>query len=195
MKTVIGLTGTTGSGKTTVSSEFERSGFYVINCDNVAKFVVETDAEILSNLCARFGKDIISNGKLDRRLLASRAFADKESTDALNSITLPPIVDKILNTINSCNNNYILLDAPTLFESGAHKLCSATVGVISDDETRKSRIIQRDKITDEQALQRINAQKSNDFFKENCTYIIENNSNIDTLVSQTQKIINLILKG
>ena len=195
MKIVIGLTGTTGSGKTTVSQEFERSGFYVINCDKVAKYVVENNEQVLSQLCSRFGNDIISDGSLDRQLLASRAFSDKKSTDTLNTITLPPIVNEILNKINTSENDYVLLDAPTLFESGADKLCSATVGVISNDETRKKRIIQRDKITAEQAQQRIDAQKSNDFFKKNCTYIIENNSTIDTLIKQTQTIINTILKG
>lgn len=195
MKKIIGLTGTTGSGKTTVSQEFVRAGFHVINCDIVAKYVVENNDEVLSQLCDRFGADIITNGVLDRRLLASRAFADNDSTQALNSITLPPIVNEILNEINSCEKDNIVLDAPTLFESGANKLCTATLGVICDDETRISRIINRDNITKEQALQRISAQKSNDFFKKNCTYIIENNSTVETLVKQTQTVINTILKG
>ena len=196
MKKIIGLTGTTGAGKSTISNEFYKKGFFVIDCDKVAKQVVETDKNTLDQLCNEFGADILNDdGILNRRLLASRAFVDKNATKKLNSITLPAIINNINELISSCNSDYILLDAPTLFESGANSICSAIVGVICDDETRKSRIILRDNITEEEALARMSIQKSNDFFKENCTYIIENNSTIDNLAEKAQSVIDEILKG
>jgi len=195
MKTVIGLTGTTGSGKSTVSQKFKECGFYVIDCDKLAKQVVENDKQIIARLCECFGNDIIEKGKLNRGLLASRAFANEKYTKALDAITLPAIVNEIKRIINDCDNKYILLDAPTLFESGANTLCQATVGVICDDIIREGRIIERDNLTAAQAKLRMSAQKSNDFFKENCTYIIENNADINSLNKNTDKIINLIIKG
>lgn len=195
MKTVVGLTGTTGSGKSTVSKHFAYSGFFVLNCDLIAKDVVENNKIVLDKLCECFGNDIIKGNRLDRRLLADRAFADKASTDALNAITLPPIVEEITAKINSSCFDYILLDAPTLFESGADKLCDITVAVISDYEKRIERIIKRDSITPEQAKLRISAQNSNDFFIKNCTYIIENNSDILELKQQADYIIGKIMKG
>ena len=195
-KTVIGLTGTTGAGKSTISIEFAKNGFNVIDCDKVAKFVVENDNCIINKLCNSFGNDIINkDGLLDRRLLASRAFADEESTKTLNTITLPAIVKCIAEQIDNCDESLILLDAPTLFESGANKLCSAIVGIICDDEIRKERIMLRDNLTENQAYIRMSAQKSNDFFKENCTYIIENDSTVADLIEKAQSVIDKILKG
>lgn len=195
-KTVIGLTGTTGAGKSTISLEFAKNGFNVIDCDKVAKFVVENDNCIINKLCNSFGNDIINkDGLLDRRLLASRAFADEESTKTLNTITLPAIVKCIAEQIDNCDESLILLDAPTLFESGANKLCNATIGIICDDKTRKERIMIRDNLTENQAYIRMSAQKSNDFFKENCTYIIENDSTVADLIEKAQSVIDKILKG
>ncbi len=195
MKTIIGLTGTTGAGKSTVSKQFSDCGFYVINCDKVAKNVVENDVSILTKLCNQFGDDIISNGLLNRSLLASRAFANKQSTEALNNITLPAIVDKIKQLIDTSKSDYIILDAPTLFESGANKLCNTIIGVISDDDLRIKRIINRDNITTDAAQSRMSAQNSNEFFKQNCTYIIENNTDLESLYDQTKSVINSIKEG
>ncbi len=194
MKKIIGLTGTTGSGKSTVSEFFKEYGFFIINCDKIAKDVVESDREILSKLSDAFGKDILEGGVLNRKLLAFRAFKDASSTELLNNITLPYIIKKIKELISGCKSTYILLDAPTLFESGADSMCSMTVGVVCDPKTRIERIISRDNITEQQALSRVSAQKSDDFFRNNCTYIIENNSNLDQLKAQTQAIIDFIVK-
>ncbi len=194
MKKIIGLTGTTGSGKSTVSAFFEDNGFHVINCDKIAKNVVESNVDILHKLSDVFGEDIIESGILNRKLLALRAFSNSQSTQLLNDITLPYIVERIKELIALSESKYILLDAPTLFESGANNICDKIVGVICDQSIRKQRIIERDNITEQQAAIRISAQKSDDFFRNNCTYIIENNNDLDSLKLQTLKIIEYIVK-
>ena len=149
----------------------------------------------MSKLSDQFGDDIINNGLLNRGLLASRAFANKQATEALNIITLPAIVDKIKQLIDKSECDYIVLDAPTLFESGADKLCKTIVGIISDDDLRIKRIINRDNITTDAAKKRMSAQKSNDFFKQNCSFIIENNADLESLYNQTKSVINSIKEG
>jgi dephospho-CoA kinase len=81
------------------------------------------------------------------------------------------------------------LDAPQLFEAGAHKACGAVVSVLAERQTRLERIVARDNITPEAAMRRILAQKSDEFFKTHSDYIIENNGNIDLLTPQVHRIL------
>ncbi len=196
MKTVIGLTGMSGSGKTTVSKRFSDAGFYVINCDQTARQAVKSGSPLIEGLAKEFGCDIINeNGELNRRLLASRAFATAQGTAALNGIMLPYIVELIKNEIASVDSSCILLDAPTLFQAGADSLCCCTVAVVADAERCIKRITQRDGITVEDAKKRLDSQFGSDYFSEKCTYIITNNGNISDLQVKADEIINLIKKG
>lgn len=191
---VIGMTGPTGSGKSTVGRLLLEKGFKIVDADKVARRVTEKGSPTLAVLCTAFGDDILlENGELDRALLAKRAFADKESLEKLNSITHPAIIELIQREIEVLKENgetKIILDAPQLFEAGAQSLCDYILSVLADKETRLERIKSRDNITDEQALSRINAQKSDEFFVENSDFVIYNNSDTEALTPQ----IDLLLK-
>lgn len=175
---IIGLTGPTGSGKSTVANEALNLGFAVIDADKVAKFVVENEKTVLDDLEACFGSDIFDkNGKLDRKALAAKAFLDAKNTQKLNEITLPTIVKNIEGKINEYKTKgakAVLLDAPTLFESGADKICDSVIAVLADKDVRKSRIIARDNLTIEQAEVRLAASKSDDFYKQRTKHILYN---------------------
>ncbi len=193
MKTVVGLTGMSGAGKTTVSDCFKAAGYFVINCDITARKATEIGSPMLCRLSEAFGNDIINaDGSLNRRLLADKAFGDKERTERLNSIMLPYIVELIKNEIKMVNSDYILLDAPTLFQAGADSLCDKTVAVVADRSTCIKRIMKRDLITEEQALARLDSQYDADYFKNNCTYLIYNDGSISNLHSKAEKIIKSI---
>lgn len=195
-KIVIGMTGPTGSGKSTVGKLLCERGFKIVDADKVARRVTEKGSPTLSELCSAFGDDILlASGELDRAELAKRAFADKQSLEKLNSITHPAIIALIRSEIASLQasgEEKIILDAPQLFEAGADTLCDYIISVLADMETRLGRIMARDNISREQALSRINAQKSDEFFVENSSLVIYNDSDTEALIPQINKLSELI---
>lgn len=177
MKT-IGITGLTGAGKGTVAQRLVAHGAYHIDADKVAREVINNSETVKKQLQNRFGDDIIGKyGEIIRPILAKRAFADKESTEALNEITHPAVTEKIKEIIaEKENENYkaVIIDAIALFESGEDKLCDFTVAVCAPVDIRLERIMKRDNITLEKAMERINAQKSENFFTRQADFILWN---------------------
>lgn len=193
---VVGLTGQTGAGKTTVCKIFSENGFSIINADHVARQVREKGQPCLKEICEFFGKDILlENGILDRPKLAGLVFTDKKKLELLNSITYPYITSEILKTIRRLSfqgNKLILLDAPTLFESRADDFCELIISVISRDNLRLERIVERDKISRESAQYRMDSQLKEEFFRQNSDFIIKNNSDINNLYEVTREVTDKI---
>lgn len=190
---VIGLTGPTGAGKTVVA---ELMNLPCVNADKVARRV-HKDPMVQQKLCRRFGDDIVSGGVLNRAILASRAFASKEDTDALNAIMHPEILKQIeadLAALEADGNQWCLLDAPLLFEANCFKLCRVTVAVLAPTQLRETRIMERDGITGEMALQRMNAQPGDDYYESRCDYVIYNNGDICELQQDVQSLLYEIMK-
>ena len=182
---IIGLTGQSGAGKTTVCDTFKSLGIQIINADLVSKYITENSKACIDELKTAFGEEYIENGVLNRRKLGSLVFADREKLDKLMEITFPYIIDEINRQIeNIGNNKLIVVDAPTLFESGLNKSCDEIVSVISDKALRLDRIMKRDKISKEEAEKRFSSQLSEKFFKENSDFIIENNGSEEELIKK-----------
>lgn len=191
---LVGLTGTTGSGKGSVTNIFRDCGFEVIDADILAKRAT-SNLVVLESLKTFFGDDVVRGGVLDRQLLAARAFKDNESTLLLDKIVHPyitPLFFAEVRRIIESGCDKIIFDAPQLFESGLDVLCDFTVAVTADVEIRIERIMSRDGITREQALSRINAQYSDRFFAESCDYVIQNNSDFIALKRATDEVIDKI---
>ena len=188
---IIGLTGQTGAGKSTVSEILKKYGCYHIDADKVAHEVIDCDENVKNSLAKKFGEDIINkDGTVNRALLAGRAFADSESTLCLNEITHPAVNRKIQSIIAKQNEygvKAVIIDAIALFESGEAKLCDFTVAVIAPKEIRLERIISRDNISVSRAEERINAQKDEEFFSVNADYII-NNYEPYNIYDETEKL-------
>ncbi|MBQ9920296.1 MAG: dephospho-CoA kinase, partial [Clostridia bacterium] len=162
----------------------------IIDCDKVAREVAN-DPELLSTLEAEF-KGVVKNGILNRKALAEKAFATKEATEKLNSIMLPVIanaIDEKIKFLKKIGAEYILLDAPTLFESGEDKKCNAVIAVLADIEIRAKRIKARDNLTPAQLESRLKATKPDSFYKERTKYIICNNGNLFDLQSNAINIL------
>ena len=193
---IIGLTGLTGAGKSTVAQKLMAYGCYHIDADKVAREVINNNENVKNKLKERFGDDIINaDGTTNRPLLASRAFADEESTNALNEITHPAVIEEIKSIIKDMEEvgyRGIIIDAIALFESGLDSLCDFNVTVIAPKEIRLERIMKRDNITEEKALERINAQKDESFFTSRADFVLWNyppydiNVEIRPIVAQIQ---------
>ena len=193
MSIVIGLTGPTGSGKSSASRIAEDFGFQVIDCDKTAREATQKGTEGLKALVSVFGEEILlSDGNLNRKALAALAFKDKLSTDLLNKTILPYIADLVIKQASGRNT---LLDAPTLFESGINKICNKTVAVLADKDIRLKRIIARDNLTLKEAETRINAGNDEEFFKKNADYIIYNNGNEKAFLKRFSDILKKITGG
>lgn len=187
---MIGLTGPTGAGKSSLTAVAENLGYKVIDCDKTARRAVEKGTDGLKALTKVFGEDILlPDGELNRKALAKKAFVTKENTKLLNKTLLPFIVDLIKR---ECDEEYILLDAPTLFESGINSECDATIAVLADVNLRLERIKNRDSITEEEAKLRISAGQTDDFYKENADFVICNNGDITVFTKEFEDILKEI---
>lgn len=175
---IIGLTGQTGAGKSTVCKALEKEGYFHIDADRVYWSLLTPNSGLIKKLEAAFGEDIIlPDGTLDSRALSKKAFKTPEGARLLSEVTHPAVIKKINEIIREKeaeNIKGVLIDAIGLFESGANKLCDFTVSVTAPEEIRLKRIVKRDNISVEEALLRINAQKDEEFFVEAADVVIRN---------------------
>ena len=184
---IIGLTGPSGAGKSTVAETAKKLGFYTVNCDAAARRAL-SDKNLLKALQEAFSEDIIKDGKLDRRALAKRAFANEAATETLNRLTLPVIVSLIEGEI--VGKPLVLLDAPTLYESGLDSRCDAVIGVLAERKICRERIVLRDALTDEDADARMRAAKDESFFRSRCDVLIFNDGTKEELETKAASVLS-----
>ena len=189
---VIGLTGQSGAGKTTVCQVFDESGFAVINADQIAREIVEKGKPCLEEITECFGREILNeDGTLNRQSLADIVFGDKEKLRQLNAISYPYINSEILKMINRYREEkkrYVLLDAPTLFESRADDFCDLIISVTASEKNRSERIARRDGITPEQIKRRFSSQHTEKFFMNHSDFIIKNNKSVELLREKAKEV-------
>lgn len=182
---LVGLTGPTGSGKSEVARVLADRHIPVIDADAVARQVVESGSECLRRLVEEFSEDILyEDGSLNRRQLAKRAFATPEDTALLNQITHPYIIERtkqMLMTLEQLHEPAAILDAPLLFESGMDAICEFTTAVVAPEERRLQRILQRDDLTEKQALERMAAQQDEAFYTARADRVIRNDGSLEAL--------------
>lgn len=189
---IIGLTGQSGTGKSTLAALAAQLGFAVLDCDALAAKAAK-DPTVLKQLASRFGQDLLNSGVLNRRLLASRAFANSQQTDALNRIMFPAIIallEQALQQAARQGAEFALLDAPTLYESGLDRRCSAVIAVLASEELRRQRLLRRDALTPAQLEDRLRAAKPDSYFKARTPYLLVNNGSMDEFATQAADLLN-----
>ncbi len=173
MSILIGLTGPTGAGKSSMAVVARKFGVKVVDCDLLAREAVLPGTDGFAALQKAFGPKIVkADGTLDRKALAAEAFSTPQKTELLNQTLLPHIATLVKRELNA---ERVLLDAPTLFESGLDALCDQTVAVLADERKRLARITERDGISTEEAKLRMNAGKPNAYYIERADHILYNN--------------------
>ena len=192
---VIGITGSSGSGKTTVCRILEdKYKFNIINADKIANKLSKQNKQYLKDIVEQFGTEILlEDGTLNRKKLAEIIYNSDEKRELLNKCTFKHIIKEIKNQIEQIYNKnkkaMIAIDAPLLYEAELDKICYFVISVISESkEAQIKRIIERDKITEEQAKARLNAQKPDEFYISKSQYVIINNEEIQKIEEQIEKI-------
>ncbi len=185
---IIGLTGGIGSGKTTIANYFISLGIPVYISDDQAKKISE-QPEIINRITAVFGTSILENNKIDRKKLGSVVFNDANQLQKLNKIIHPAVKKHFENWVLEHKNHKILIkEAAILFESGAYKLCDSVISVVAPLETRILRVINRDKISRDEALSRIKNQWTDEQRILKSDFVIQNDS-----LQEAKKQVNEIL--
>jgi len=176
---IFGITGPTGAGKTSALRAINALGALTLDCDAIYHELLETNEELKSDLENRFS-GVLKDGIIDRKILREIVFWDPQALSDLNAITHMYIgaeLEARLEKWKMSGGTVAAIDAIALIESGRAKSCDIVVGVIAPGEVRIERIMKRDGITKDQAEMRVNAQKADSFYEDNCDYILENYNN------------------
>lgn len=167
MTYVLGLTGGTAVGKTTLSTWLEKHGAEIIDADKVARQVVEPGRPALKKIAENFGKEYLTkDGKLDRQKMGRLVFNDGQQLKKLNTIMQPLIKDEILSQIREAQDREVkllVLDAPLLLEGHYERYCDAVAVVILPLSEQVSRLRARDGLSEKEARARIFSQSSNEW--------------------------------
>lgn len=153
MSLVIGLTGGIASGKSTVASFFKMHQVEVIDADVIARLVVQKGQPALLEISDYFGEDILIEGELNRIKLRQIIFADETKKNWLNNLLHPIIREEMLAQLRRAKGDYVMLEAPLLFENNLDAYCDYVV-VVDIDETLQ---IQRATARDNNSITQIKA--------------------------------------
>ncbi|MDD6967349.1 MAG: dephospho-CoA kinase [Firmicutes bacterium] len=171
---ILGITGGTGCGKTTLLQLIRQRGGLVLDCDEIYHRLLEADRQMLAAIKNRFPQ-AFPQDFLDRKALGKIVFADPAALEALNGITHRAVRQEVLRQLEA-SPPLAAIDAIGLFESGLDTLCDITVAVTAPLEARVARLMARDGISEDYARSRIDAQHDEDWFRQRCDYILENNA-------------------
>jgi len=206
---LIGITGQTGAGKSTVCAALAARGYPVIDGDILARQATRPGSPLLAELAAEFGEDILinaeckmqnaesfnlENAELDRKLLAQRAFASPEATKKLNAIIHPAIAEMARERLTELNAPIVFLEGAALHESPLADDCAMFVAVTAPEDIRLERIIARDKLSTEEARLRMSAQNDEEFYCDIADFVIANDGkhNLEEQLETLQKILALL---
>ena len=178
-KYVIGLTGGIGCGKTMILDYLKTEyNSFVIEADKIGHTILEYNTEGYNQVVKAFGDTIVNydgeNPYIDRKILGSIVFSDKEKLKLLNNITHPLIHKEIENLITKCNNQLIIIEAALLLDTSLRTLCDVLWYVYADKNIRLERLQQYRNIDNAKALQIMDNQPADKEFRDECQVIIDN---------------------
>ena len=179
---IIGITGGTGCGKTTLLNLIRDQGGHVMDCDAIYHDLLKTDTFMLSAIEARF-PGTVEDGSLNRKKLGSIVFADQNALLDLNAITHGAVKKEVIRQLEA-KPALAAIDAIGLFEGGLAELCDVTVAVTAPEEIRVRRLMKRDGISESYARSRIAAQHKDSWFREHCDHVLENDADIDAFATK-----------
>ncbi|MDP2982117.1 MAG: dephospho-CoA kinase [Candidatus Latescibacter sp.] len=182
---ILGITGCPGSGKSVLAKVIASRGWMLIDADLVGREVVEEDGDMRRELARIFGRDILGkDGKLDRRLLARKAFATHENTLKLNRVVHPVLVRRITEKIRDERNagTHAVVDCALIYEWGIEGLFDLVVCIRADESLRKKRLMERDGRSDEEVERMFSAQLPEPLKVLKADIVLSNNDKPESMV-------------
>lgn len=173
---ILGITGGSGCGKTTLLRQVQALGGLVLDCDEIYHRLLKEDQSLLRAIEARFPGSV-AEGTLLRKELGRLVFSDPQALQDLGRITHAAVKQEVLRLLES-KPTLAAIDAIALFEGGLGELCDLTVAVTAPREDRIRRLMVRDGISREYAEKRLDAQHSDTWFREHCDFLLENTGNL-----------------
>ena len=191
---VIGLTGGIGSGKSTVSAYLREHGYLILDADQLAHRITEKGSPVLVKIAEAFGADMLDeDGNLRRKKLAAAAFATPERKAILESLTTDEVVRLISLEVaqlrREAKYDIIFIDAPLLFEAGVDRLTDLVWTVSAEEQIRIQRVMERDRVTKEDVLQRISNQMDNEEKIRRSQEVIDNSKGKEELYRQVEALL------
>lgn len=192
---VLGITGSMGGGKSTVTKIFEKLGAFKISADEIARTFTALNSPIKLELIELLGKQILDeSGNLDRKRIAGIVFSDKNAIQKLNALIHPLVREKTLELIHSVEDNRMIAwEAPLLFEVGGNQYCDATLTVYAEEEDLWKRVQERDGISKEEFQNRLDNQMDIKKKLEASDFKIINNKDFQHLEIECANIYNAIM--
>ncbi len=188
----IGLTGGIGSGKTTVARIFEVLGIPVYYADAEAKRLMNTDPDLKKKIITGFGPEAYKEGILDRVWLAAQVFDNADKLNVLNSFVHPVTIRDAESWMKRQTTPYAIKEAALIFEGALEKYFDFIIGVTAPESLRLERTVQRDKISAEQVLKRMQQQMDEEEKMRRCDFVILNDG-IQAVIPQVLKIHETLL--
>ena len=193
----LGITGRSGCGKSTVTAVFSAHGVPLADADQISREILLPGSPLLPKLAERFGGDILNtDGTLNRRLLADRAFATPEGKEALDGLTHPEIVRRIRAAKQAALDTgapLFVLDGAVIVGTAAQAECDRLCVVTAPFETSVSRIVARDGISPEMAARRLNAQTPETTLTAQADYVLQNDADLAHLQAAAQQLCSKLL--
>ncbi|MFI8720216.1 dephospho-CoA kinase [Bacillus altitudinis] len=194
MTLVIGLTGGIASGKSTVSQMIKEKGIRVVDADIIANEAVSKGSAALHQIVQTFGEEVLlPNGELNRQQLGAIIFSDEEKRKKLNAIVHPEVRKEMLEQRDegvSNNETFVVLDIPLLFESKLEGLVDRIIVVYTTPELQLSRLMNRNDLSEEEALNRIHSQQPLEEKCQKADRVIENTKDLAFIRKQLENILN-----
>ena len=176
---IIGLTGGIACGKSAVADEFRNYGAVTLDIDTITHNLLKSGGKLFSTYIQHFGDGIIGeDGELDRKAVGEIIFNNEDERHWINSTAHPVILNRVRDFLVDCAEKgeaLVILEIPLLFEAGWDFLVDETWAVYVTREKQIWRLMQRDKITEEQARARIDAQMSPEEIAASADVVIHNN--------------------
>ena len=181
---LIGLTGGIATGKSTVSAMLKKAGAIIIDADRIARDVVKKGLPAYREIVAQFGTEVLlPDGEINRNMLGDIIFNDHQKKQLLNSIVHPYVNEEVNRQIIQIQkthpNAVIVLDIPLLIEAGMHDDLSEIIVVYTPQDIQIQRLMQRDRISEADALARVQSQMSIEEKKQQATLVIDNSGTIE----------------
>ena len=186
---ILGITGGSGCGKTTLLKAAEAQGFCCIDCDSLYHELLHSSTAMLAELEAQF-PTAFTDRVLDRKALGAMVFRDEGQLQALNRITHRYVKEEVLRRIQGAE--HAAIDAFALFESGLAELCHTTVAVTAPEEIRIARLMKRDSISQDYARLRIRAQRSNETFSQMADHTLDSHMDLEAFGAQCAQLITKV---